>query len=341
MLVPYIRSSFYGGIQWCPFKAYLEYNLGLPNTENFKARKGTLVHKAMEILAKAKLAQQENQEAFTDEECGKTFPCSISSEEALQESWDLSKRQKPEFPWSDADFKDCQKWMNNILGHPMGLYDPRKRDIFAVERFFDIPCHFSDEKESRKWSFVDREGKEHSGEIRLRGTMDLLALVDASNCVEYIDYKTGKSRQDWSTGKEKTLDDFKEDFQLLFYFYALTKIYPQFDVFLMTLYFAQAGGPFTVMFSREDIPKAEKKIKKFLDNTLSITKPERILGNPRRSKELFKCTRLCHFYESGECESHYKELQQLGILEHTKRHANVAAFSSYTGGGKTDVQCNA
>jgi hypothetical protein len=45
----------------------MSYVLGYHGPGNLKADKGTIVHKILEVLAKCKLAQQENKDVIDDE----------------------------------------------------------------------------------------------------------------------------------------------------------------------------------------------------------------------------------------------------------------------------------
>jgi ATP-dependent helicase/DNAse subunit B len=72
VFVVYLRSSSVGSYGWCQHKFFIEYNLGIKDTGNKKAEMGSVVHKALEILAREKLAIQNGQTEFcTGEEIKK------------------------------------------------------------------------------------------------------------------------------------------------------------------------------------------------------------------------------------------------------------------------------
>ena len=56
MIITYFRSSSLNRWKYCPQSYFFEYVLGYKGPPNPKAVKGTIVHKAWEILAKKKLA---------------------------------------------------------------------------------------------------------------------------------------------------------------------------------------------------------------------------------------------------------------------------------------------
>ena len=54
----------------CPQQYFIEYVLGIRSPSNKKADKGTIVHKALEILAFIKLAKQNKEQIVSDEIVG-------------------------------------------------------------------------------------------------------------------------------------------------------------------------------------------------------------------------------------------------------------------------------
>ena len=58
MLVCYHRSSSLGQLEFCEQKFFLQYNLSLRDKTNKKALLGTVVHRALQLLADKNLAQK-------------------------------------------------------------------------------------------------------------------------------------------------------------------------------------------------------------------------------------------------------------------------------------------
>src|SRR5690606_33275759 len=103
-------------------------------------------------------------------------------------------------------------------------------------------------------------------------------------------HNTGQ-RKDWSTGRKKDLKYFQEDdFQLQFYYYALAHLYPDKNV-LLTIFWIRDGGPFTVTFSKDHLPKIEARIRQRFEEIKKCKKPELISPNHKD----FKCYKLCHY----------------------------------------------
>lgn len=84
MIITYLRSSSYNTWDFCQFKYYLDYVLAFRSPANQKAEKGTIVHKGLELLAKAKFAKQNGKDSFYDEEFGYFEVGNVSPDIALQ-----------------------------------------------------------------------------------------------------------------------------------------------------------------------------------------------------------------------------------------------------------------
>jgi hypothetical protein len=106
-------------------------------------------------------------------------------------------------------------------------------------------------------------------------------------------HNTGR-RINWATGEEKTYDKLYDDIQLLLYYYAIRRLYPQYSYVIMTIFFLRDGGPFSLCYEKKDEEKFLEKLKtKFLEiKNSSMPKPI----NQARSD--FRCTRLCHYYKN-------------------------------------------
>ena len=62
MDITYFRSSSYNCFNLCQMQYFIEYVLGWENKVGKAATKGTITHKVLEVLAQAKLAEQNNEE---------------------------------------------------------------------------------------------------------------------------------------------------------------------------------------------------------------------------------------------------------------------------------------
>tara|TARA_R110002020_G_scaffold55309_2_gene153591 strand:+ start:13762 stop:14763 length:1002 start_codon:yes stop_codon:yes gene_type:complete len=262
---------------------YLEYTLGWRGLSGKKADKGTICHKVLEITALAKKAAQEGKKTITDEDLGKVDTANYEPEyleELIQKAYDLYTSHSSQHKWAPRDLKDCSKWVWKALKENDGMFDPRNRDVVDAEPHFD----FEIEEEWAKYDYELGDGTKLSGNLSLKGTIDLIADV-GDGVYEIIDWKTGR-RLDWATGEEKTQEKLFKDPQLRMYHYAAKKLYPHVDSFLVTIYFINDGGPFTVHFQDKDLPKTIEMIQKKFEFIKATEKP--------LLKRSWKCSKLCH-----------------------------------------------
>ena len=104
-------------------------------------------------------------------------------------------------------------------------------------------------------------------------------------------HNTGK-RSDWATGEIKDQKKLWKDAQLRMYHLAMSKLYPEAKTFIITIYFINDGGPFTVHFQDKDLPKTKEMIQKKFEFIKRTQRPTLIKEiDPNQS---WKCRRLCH-----------------------------------------------
>lgn len=336
MIVFYMRSSSYTGFTFCNFKYFLLYSLGFPDSShNNKAAKGNILHKGLELLARHKLAKQNNEVSFSEGEIGKTWQCDTFNEHiAIEEAWDYyTKIRNPEHEWKALDFKHCKKWMIDTLEDNDGMFSAMKRTVIQPEQYFD----FEIEEDWAKYEY-EVQGKKLVGRLRMKGTVDLVCAVDETPYViEYIDYKSG-DRRDWNSmsNKKKGYDDFREDPQLRIYHYALCHLYPNVKTIIMTIYWNRDGRAFSIPFDRSDIIKTKEMIRKRFETIKESTHPKRIAPSHRCG--------WCHYSRHNQivdgkdtgvsiCDYMHKELHSIGMEKMTEKYADLSKVANYQEGG--------
>ena len=177
--------------------------------------------------------------------------------------------------WVDKDFAECKSWVWKALMYNDGQFDPRKLDIVSPELQFDITL----EEPWAKYKYGDEEGS-----LALKGTIDLVTKLD-DTIYEIVDWKTGR-RWDWAKDQEKTAAKLQKDKQLRFYHYALHKIYPHLSQVMVTIFFINDGGPFTVYFTKEQLAETEEMLK---ETFLTIKND----NNPNLNRS-WKCRKFCN-----------------------------------------------
>lgn len=217
-----------------------------------------------------------------------------------------------------------------------GMFSPLNRTVIAPEQYFDIEIR----EPWAYYNYIDPFTNERiDGYLAIKGTIDLLTEID-ENTLEYLDWKSGR-RWNWAKDKEKDYDDLLNDSQLLIYFYALDKLFPQYRTKIVTIFFAQEKKPFTIPFTKRDVNKALEMIKKRFLEIKNNIKPLRILDD--RSKA-WKCKSFCAHYKKimpngqNECDFYNKELQQLGIDKVIKKYGSNSLKNYGSGGGQSNVE---
>lgn len=328
MLITYLRSSSIGAYEWCPHKYFLTYALGLPDVSGKKAVKGSCVHKALEILARKKWAEQKEEEIVIDSEMGVRWPIEdITPDNAIE--WAIAHYKQDS--WDHLDIRDIRKWTYEVLTWRDGTFSPLQREIVAPEQYFDITLEFP----WANYDYLLADGTKISGKFAIRGTMDLITRV-SPGVLEYVDYKTGR-RLNWNTGKEKGWEDLTKDKQFLLYYYALKHLYPD-DEIIFTVYYIQDGGPYTICFGPEHLKQAEKMLETYFTRIKNDKRPRLIYPS-------WKCERLCHYHKTEHPDSgktvcqHFKdELISLGMDRVVMKHADLSRATAYTeGGGRVHV----
>ena len=280
--IVYFRSSSFNCHRMCPMQYYMEYGLGWRGLSGKKADKGTIVHKILELAARAKKALQDGELVFKDSEIGEIQTDNYDPEyldEIIEKVYEYYTSRLPHHKWIPSDKKHCHAWVWKIFNDHDGFFDPKNRNVVDAEPHFD----FEIDEDWAKYDYTLEDGTKLEGRLALKGTIDLITDI-GDDTYEIIDWKTGK-RLDWATGKEKTHAKLEKDIQLRMYHLACKKMYPEAKTFLVTIHFMNDGGPFTIHFQDSDIPITLEMLRKKYE----LIKETEI---PQLNKS-WKCRRLC------------------------------------------------
>jgi len=281
MIITYLRSSSYTAHEMCPMRYFIEYNLGWRGPSNKKAEKGTIVHKVMEILGNIKLTIQEGKrKTFDDDVVGRVHTTKFKLDHIIEKVYKYYS-SRSENIWDEADFRECVNWTHKSLSYNNGEFNPLNMDMVSAEQAFDITIN-------KPWAMYEYDmpdGTTLSGLLAIKGTIDQVSKIDNETYM-ILDFKTGR-RWNWAKDHEKTYEHLNNDSQLLMYYYAARHIYPDIPHIMITIYFINDGGPFSICFSDEDIPRIERMLQKKFEDI----KHTEI---PRRNRS-WKCTKFCHF----------------------------------------------
>lgn len=333
MLITYLRSSSYTSFDFCPFKTYLRYTLGLPEPSGFKACKGNMVHKALELLAGRKLAEQNGLSRVVEAETGTDLALAeCTPDRAMRIGFDYYCRNETHHSFSERDYRECRKWLQNALDFRGGLYNPLKRHIIVPEVHFD----FTIDEPWARYDYVLPDGQKLSGQLAIKGTADLLTR-HPTGVLELIDWKTGQ-RKDWATGQTKDFAKLCVDAQLRLYHYAMCRLFPAETDIFVSIFFVQFLEPFSIPLTRDDLKTTAEMIRQRFEVMKATSKPKRIWGD-------WKCKKLCHYgktpHAEGDgrqsiCEYTHRELLTLGMDRVDKKYMDPKTLSEYgAGGGKS------
>lgn len=264
----------------CEQQYLFDYVMGYRSPSNKKADKGTIVHKVLEILAFIKYHQQEGSKSFVDDIIGEVNVENYNLDAIIDSVYTYYTSAFTHHEWKPIDFKDCSKWTYKAINYENGMFDPRNKNILYPEQQFDITI----DKPWAKFKYNTKDGP-IEGQLSIKGTIDLITKPN-ENTAEIIDWKTGR-RLNWATGEEKTQEKLEVDPQLMIYYYAVQKLYPEIDHCIVTIYFINDGGPFSMTFDKKDLYKTEQLLKDKFKKIQKTLKP--------RLSKTWKCTKLCHY----------------------------------------------
>jgi hypothetical protein len=299
--------------------------LGLPDKANFKALLGSVIHKTMELLAKKKLAQQNNEDKIQDE--SGTYPVTLLNESfCLDLAYTIYSKAEPSYDWDETNFKLCEKWLDKTLTYNNGIYNPINQNIYFVEKFFNIELPY-------KWArySYNLAGKSVNGQLALKGHIDL-GVMHPGNIIEVIDYKTGK-RTNYETNRPKTFEELYDDFQLRLYHYVISKLYPNVNQVLLTIFFINDGGPITLPYDNSMLEDTELRIKQEFLSIKNKKKPSLIFPH-------WKCYKLCSYYankigDKTVCQHINDRVNVEGVEKVTADYTDLIKIGQYSSGGGT------
>lgn len=234
----------------------------------------------MEILAGIKLSIQNNKKNYIDDFLGSIQVENYDLEDITKRVFEHYKLLFKHHLWTEKDLKTCLDNVNTMVTSHDGMFDPRNREIVSSEGHFDIII-------DKPWADYEYnvDGEILKGKLGIKGTIDLITKAN-DETLEIIDLKTGR-RLDWATGQQKTIDKLYDDAQLRIYHYAVSKMYPDYKYIIVTINFINDGGPFSVLFSKEDLSHTEEMLRKKFETIKKCKKP--------KLSKTWKCTKLCHF----------------------------------------------
>lgn len=319
----------------CQHKYLINYVLGIREVAGQKADKGNVVHKALELLARYKLATQNKEPNFIDDELGSFVVEGFTPEIAMEYAWKYIQEVASHYVWTNKEFTECTKWMYEALNWRDGMFSPLKRHIVAPEQYFELVI----KEPWAEYDYVLPDGEKVSGYLGLKGTIDL--MVQQGNDLEMIDWKTGL-RLDWSTFQPKTYEKLMDDPQLRIYHYAASKLYPKIDNIFVTIFYMQAGGPESLCFTKHDLKTTEDILRNRFNAIRNTVRPKLVYPNKKCNFCYFKKNDLngnvVADYNDSICKTIRDDVVNLGLDKVMKKYSKTDAHNSYGDGGGRKVK---
>lgn len=346
MIVPFLRSSLINTYDLCQGRSIIEYGVGRRGEAGKAALIGSCVHGVLEIAALYKLAQQKDPEniSFVHDSFG-SWGGEFSSRVALNVVYNYYNKESPDL-FTEDSYSECEKLLEKAFSFEDGSFDPANQNIIAAEYAFDIPM----KRDWAKYSYTEPNGTVVNDYLSLKGTVDLITQVN-DHTICCTDYKTGKTANDWATGKTKTSEMVVEgvviedndkttslykDAQLQLYYYALAHDFFDKDI-IINLYFVRLNKLFTIIFERTDLPKIEKFLQSKYEEMVQTTQPTWLVDTKNR----WKC-KWCPHYTNREAGTnqtvcwHFKNaIARKGYDKVMADKADWKSISSYGAGGSS------
>tara|TARA_B100001778_G_scaffold333803_1_gene343234 strand:- start:513 stop:1388 length:876 start_codon:yes stop_codon:yes gene_type:complete len=249
----------------------------------------------MEVLAGCQHLQQDGKKMLlSDDALGdikfnrKKLQSDDFVEDILKQSYDWYTSSCVH-KYTNGDYKFCKDLTWQAINYNKGMFDPRNRKIVAAEPHFDIEI----DEDWAKFDYEMPDGKKITGNLAIKGTIDLVTEVE-DGIIEVVDWKTGQ-RKDWTTGEEKTYEKLLTDPQLLLYNYAISKLFPDYEQAIMTIFYVRDGGPFSMCFDASDREKFLEMLKLRFQQISRNQTPKPM----SYTRNHWKCNKLCHFYKNN------------------------------------------
>lgn len=300
MKIEKISPSSYDTYSECEWKFFLQNVCGFVSESGAAATLGHIVHKVLEILGKLKLLNHNKESKYWDFE----YLWNITYNHFQNERPEICQEIKPD------KLKGICKGLIKLLDSDLS---PITSNTIATEKYFKIPLE--------RPVFLLDDGKRF---FTLTGIIDRIDKL-SDTAIMVVDYKTGTDVSYKTEGRPK-IDSFilKQMIQPRIYHLAAKHMYPEMETFIITFHYLAASGPVSAIFLEEDIEETIEMIERQYLHIKNNSDPKRILG----SKDGWRCKYLCDHFKNGNCETVWREKDQLGldfvmdkyvVLNHGKR----------------------
>jgi len=266
--------------EMCAFKYFMQYQLFVRGKAGFAAELGSALHRIYELWAQAALDGK-------DEEG--------NSLEDLEKNWKdmlLETGFRGLDSWRDCRHvgkveKDCENCpafkkgtcqivnsdVNSFNGCPWNAWEEAKAMVSRVladnsEAGIFVPSKKLLATEDKFNQDIEYKGKTYN----INGIIDLVIELD-EDTVEIIDYKTGRYKM--------SFNESQKDIQLMLYYLAARRMYPQYKNVFVTIMYVQGGiKQLTPAFGASTETQIMERLSKIWDDITEDEMPKRIMDKP-------------------------------------------------------------
>jgi hypothetical protein len=365
--VPYFRSSSYNNWDFCQQQYFLNYVLGLPRGAGKKALKGTIAHKALELLAKLKQSADLNPGDDISIDDGEVGKLTISRESFLAPyvltELEIDSINRTRI--NASTYKHDCKLPYGFTRYGVHVVDQLTQLAYATYESQVNDWQPVDYKDIRNWVWMALEyrdgmfdprkrkiveperafdlpiktewAKQPDGEyLRIKGTIDLITDI-GDGVYEIVDWKTGQ-RLDWANDEKKDYKKLCQDFQLMLYYYAVRHLYPNVKTVVVSIFFIRDGGPFSLCFENSSLDTVEDLLYNRWKQITTSTLPEMV--DP--SQKDFRCQKICDYFKTPSpdgrtnmCKFLHEQVKLIGIDGVIKKHTHKGHIvSNYNAPGE-------
>lgn len=320
MISAYASASSLSCLDMCEQKYFIENVLKMKDVPHFKAVKGTIVHKVLEILAEFGIKKRNQDETPVEDDKLGSVSLDISLQDLTKICYDKLHDENPKHSWVEEDLIDCFNWVKKAISMNRKQYDPRNLNVIDTEKFFDIEI-------DKPWAKYDFKLPDRilEGNLHIKGVIDL--VIEDNNGIEILDWKTGQ-RLNWATGETKEAEYMEKDIQLLLYYYAAKQLYPNAKSYMSTIVYVNDGGAYSVDWNEKHLVEAERRLEEYFAKIKKITVPK-LLWKEDPSRGYF-CKRICP-WGKGKCSEIYNDIVTIGMTGALLKHGDIDKLGKYSG----------
>ena len=260
---------------------FLSYVLKFYMPAGIAATRGSICHSFLETCAISKIHRQQGGELLDDPILG---PKSVGSDYEPDKWFDAVlehyKVEDSHVNITNSDIKKCWKGIEKVLDHEMSPYN--LHEVVAPE----LLIH---QEIDQDWALFEQDGEQKR--LMIKGFVDAVFRDEDGN-LNFIDYKSSSRLECFSTGKTKTVINMHEDPQLVFYWWAANRMFPE-DHVIGHIWFFNLDTFWTLGIDENDAQLCFDKVGERIEKMRALKVPR--CRYEMDKKQSWKCKQFCPF----------------------------------------------